>query len=82
MGLPQVPLGGPSSPCAQGPLPRLEHCKKSKRGGLREREGGEGMAVARGKGPPVAMGGWGGPSKGQLGPDPHRGALDMIIILV
>ena len=30
-----------------------------------------------GKGPPVAMGGMGGgPSKRQLGPDPHLGALD------
>ena len=29
------------------------------------------------KGPPLAMGGYrGGPSKEQLGPDPHLGALD------
>ena len=28
------------------------------------------------EGPPVARGGMGGPSKRQLGPDPHLGALD------
>ena len=39
-------------------------------------EGGEGRVVALGKGPPIAMRRLGGPSEGQLGPDPHLGALD------
>ena len=45
--------------CGSGPKGRLE--------------GGDRRGVARGKGPPLAMGGLGGPSKGQLGPDPHLG---------
>ena len=48
-----------------------EHCKKSQGVGRRGRGSGEGRAD-----PPVAMEGMGGPSKGQLGPHPHLGALD------
>ena len=34
--------------------------------------------MARGKGP-VAMGGWGRPSKGQLGLDPHLGGFSIVL---
>ena len=79
---PQVPLGGPPPPPPYdlAPLPHTSlghplplHCrKKPGGGGKREGKGGEGRAVAWGKGPPVAMGDggdlprgvWAGPTSG------------------
>ena len=83
---PQVPLEGPPPPPPLGPLPPHqtgpprsglpEHCKKSQGGwgeeGGRGR-GGKGFGLREGSS--NCNGGWGGgPSKHQLGPDPHLGA--------
>ena len=63
-------------PHASPGRPSQSIAKKSQGGG--GREGGRGgKAVAGGKAPPITFGG-GGPSKRQLGPDPHLGALDIL----
>ena len=78
---PQVPLGGPPPPppCAPRtppptslgrPLP--EPCKKSHGGwGEEGRRGRRGKGFGLREGSSNYNGGWGGPSKHQLGPDPH-----------
>ena len=81
---PQVPLGGPPPPphCALGPLPPTslgrplpEPSKKSQGGGWGEEgrrgQGGRGFGLREGSS--NYNGGQGGPSKHQLGPDPHLG---------
>ena len=81
---PQVPLGGPPPPpppCAlQTPPPptnlgRPLLAKRAKGGWGEERRrgrGGRGFGLREGSS--NYNGGWGGPSKQQLGPDPHLGA--------
>ena len=66
----------PPPPCALGPLPPLpEPCKKSQGGGgKRKRRGRGGKGFGLREGSSNYNGGWGGPSKHQLGPDPHLGA--------
>ena len=90
MGLAPSTAGGPSPPppppLHPGPLralpppqtgpPRPGALQKESTGvGGRERKwaGRKGIAIG-GKGLPIAMGEGGGPSKHQLGPDPHLGA--------
>ena len=81
-----MPLGPPppppSTPLRPGPLPptslgrpsqRL--AKRAKGGGeKREEEGEEGMGFGLREGSSNYNEGWGGPSKHQLGQDPHLGA--------
>ena len=69
-------------PCAPGPLPPTslgrplpEPCKRSQGGWGEERRrgrGGRGFGLREGSS--NYNGGWAGPSKHQLGPDPHLGA--------
>ena len=78
---PQALLGSPSAPLPHTSpgRPFLEHCKKNQGGGgKREGEGGDwgGKGCSLREGSSSCNGGWGGPSEGQLGPDPHLGALD------
>ena len=80
VGLAPSPAGGPPlqpplhprtpPPTPDWAAPSRSIAKRGKGGGgKREGEGGEGRAL----GPPIARGDGGGPSKHQLGPDPHLG---------
>ena len=85
--VPECHLEGPSPSTSLRPRtppphepkpPLLGHCKKSLGGEEGGRGwGGKGCGLRKGVlRPPVPIWGWGEPYKGQLGPDPHLGALD------
>ena len=72
---PSTPLRPRTPPPHQPGPPLPEPCKKSQRGwGEEGRRGREGRGFGLREGSSNCNGGWGGPSKHQLGPDPHRGA--------
>ena len=77
----------PPPPCALGPLPPTslgrtlpEPCKKSQGGwGEEGRRGRGGKGFGLREGSSDYNRGWGGPSKHQLGPDPHLGAPNSLL---